>query len=387
MKICIFTGIFPPDIGGPAGYVKRIAEEFSRKGIEVFVLTYSSIQKPGEGLDFQVEGVSRKYPKVIRHLLYLMRGFRLAKGADVIYAQNLFSVGIPALIVSVFRKKRLVVKVVGDYAWEQAINKFSVRDNIDVFQGGSYSFFVNVIKNVQSCLAKNADKIIVPSRYLQKIVKGWGVAEEKVSVVYNVPELIAVSNLSKENAKEKIGIFGDIILSVGRLTPWKGFATIIRMMPELLQINPEFKLVIVGDGEQRQVLESLRGELGLQGKVFLTGKVLHEEVPLYFRAADVFILNSRHEGLSHVILEAMQAGVPVVVSNKGGNPELIQGGFNGFLVEYNNKEEIKTAILRLLQDRELARRFVENSKKKLALFSWDKLIEATLNILKEENKL
>jgi len=383
MKICIFTGIFPPDIGGPAGYVKRLAQDFSQTGIEVTVLTYadeSGKEKIGEFESFKI---SRKHPKGIRHVLYLAHGFKLAKGCDVIYAQNLFSVGIPALIISMLRKKRLVVKVVGDYAWEKSLN-LGMSSGIDEFQHQKHSFLTGIIVSLQSYLANRSFRIIVPSYYLKGIVAGWGVPEKKIKVIYNVPEPFSEVVVSKEEVQNKIRIQGDIILSIGRLSPWKGFAALIESVAELAGERPGLKLVIVGDGEERDSLAALIKKLGLKERVQITGRVPHKEILLYFKAADVFILNSEYEGLSHVIMEAMQVGVPVVVSNKGGNPELIQSGFNGFLVEYNNKEEIKTAILRLLQDRELARRFVENSRRKLAAFSWDKLLKETLNILKEE---
>ncbi len=384
MKICIFTGIFPPDIGGPAGYVKKVAEEFSRKGIGVSVLTYTSLTNSGKGLNFQVEGVSRKYPKIIRHLLYLMRGFRLAKGADVIYAQNLFSVGIPALIISIFRKKRLVVKVVGDYAWEKSLS-FEESSGIDDFQNQRHSCLVGIIVSMQSYLASRASRIIVPSNYLKEIVVGWGVPKEKIRVIYNVPESFPENNISKEQAKKHIRIGGNILLSIGRLSPWKGFAKLVEVVAELARIIPDVRLIIVGDGEERTNLEDLIKKMNLEDKVNIIGKIPHEEIPFYLKAADVFVLNSEYEGLSHAILEAMQAGVPVVVSNRGGNPELIQDGFNGFLVEYNNEEQIKTAVSKLFQDKELARRFAENSRRKLASFNWDNLLEKTLKVLQEEN--
>lgn len=384
MKICIFTGIFPPDIGGPAGYVKKVAEEFSRKGIGVSVLTYTSLTNSGKGLNFQVEGVSRKYPKIIRHLLYLMRGFRLAKGADAIYAQNLFSVGIPALIISIFRKKRLVVKVVGDYAWEKSLS-FEESSGIDDFQNQRHSCLVGIIVSMQSYLASRASRIIVPSNYLKEIVVGWGVPKEKIRVIYNVPESFPENNISKEQAKKHIRIGGNILLSIGRLSPWKGFAKLVEVVAELARIIPDVRLIIVGDGEERTNLEDLIKKMNLEDKVNIIGKIPHEEIPFYLKAADVFVLNSEYEGLSHAILEAMQAGVPVVVSNRGGNPELIQDGFNGFLVEYNNEEQIKTAVSKLFQDKELARRFAENSRRKLASFNWDNLLEKTLKVLQEEN--
>lgn len=319
MKIIFATGIYPPDIGGPATYVERLAKELNQP-----VISYSRRLK--------------KYPKGLKHFLYFLCLLWLAKDKDVIYAQNVTSAGLPALLAAKLLKKKLVLKVVGDAAWEQK---------------------KNYLKPIQSLVAKGANSIIVPSQYVKKMVASWGANESKINVIYNAVENGSRPDISKEEAKKKIGIEGDIILSVGRPVPWKGFDDLRSIMPDLLKENPNFKLVIIGEEK----------------------KVPHEQMPLYYRAADIFVLNSGYEGLSHVILEAMQSGVPVIASNEGGNPELIEDNFNGLLVEYKNREQIKSAILKLWRDKELQEKFIRNSEEKLKNFSWDNLMEETVKIL------
>ena len=114
----------------------------------------------------------------------------------------------------------------------------------------------------------------------------------------------------------------------------------------------------------------------------LVGRVSHQEIPFYFKAADIFVLNSGYEGLSHTILEAMTLGTPIVASAQGGNPELIKDSFNGFLIEYNNQEHLKGAILKLWQNKELQEKFVRNSEEKIKQFNWKNLAEQTLEILR-----
>lgn len=359
MKLIFATGIFPPDIGGPATYVARLAAEFQRMGFDVKVITYSDAKD--KEYDFPVTRISRKWPAGLRHFVYFLKLLKLAKNCDTIYAQNVTSAGLPALLVAKLMKKVLFLKIVGDAAWEQ--NKGYLRP-------------------VQEAVAGSASTIIVPSRYLKKRVAGWGVPEDKIVVIYNAPEPLHFLDISKSEAKERLGLSGNIILSVGRFAPWKGFAELISVMPDLLKENPAFYLVIVGDGGERKNLESKIKNLKLEDRVKLTGSIPHSQMPLYFKAADVFVLNSGYEGLSHVILEAMQHGVPIIASAEGGNPELIENDVNGFLVEYKNREQLKSAILRLWQDKNLQEKFIQNSKDKLKNFSWDSLVEKTLQILK-----
>jgi len=319
VKIVLATGIYPPDIGGPATYVERLAKELNQP-----VISYSRKLK--------------KYPKGLKHFLYFLGLLWLARSSDVIYAQNVTSAGLPALLAAKLLKKKFVLKVVGDAAWEQR---------------------KNYLKGIQSYVAKGADQIIVPSQYVKKMVASWGALENKIHVVYNAVENGSRLAISKEDAKEKIGIKGDIILSVGRPVPWKGFDDLRAIMPDLLKENPNFRLVIVGEDKM----------------------VPHDQMPYYFKAADIFVLNSGYEGLSHVILEAMQLGVPVVASNMGGNPELIENGVNGFLVEYKNQNQIKEAILKIWRDRELQNKFIQNSREKLKDFTWENLVEKTVQVL------
>ena len=359
MKIVLATGIFPPDIGGPATYVARLALDLAKRDFSVGVITYSNSCDNKYG--FPVVRISRKYPIGLRHLIYFWKLIFLAKDADVIYAQNVTSAGLPALFVAKLLRKKFVLKVVGDAAWEQ--NK-------------------GYLRAVQGFVARFADRIIVPSVYLKKRVAGWGVAEDRITVIYNAPEQIFLSDISKGEAKNKLGLSGNIILSVGRLAAWKGFSDLIHIMPDLLKENPAFRLVIVGDGREKRNLRLEIKKLNLEGRVELTGSIPHFQMPLYFKAADVFVLNSGYEGLSHVILEAMQYEVPVIASAEGGNPELIENGLNGFLVEYKNQEQLKDAILKLWRDKNLQEKFIQNSKEKLKNFTWENLMGKTLEILK-----
>ena len=351
MKFIFATGIFPPDIGGPATYVERLAAELYQQGFDVGVITYSDAEV--KEYDFLVIRVSRKWPAGIRHFVYFLKLLKLAKNCDLIYAQNVTSAGLPALLAAKLLRKRLVLKIVGDAAWER--NK-------------------GYLKAVQEAVARSADKIIVPSLYLKKRIIGWRILEEKIEVIYNAPEPAPQLDISKNEAKTKIGISGDIILSIGRLVSWKGFSDLIDIMPDLLLQNPNFQLVIVGEGK-----EKLKAGEGVK----LVGGVPHSQIPLYLKAAEMFVLNSGYEGLSHIILEAMQHGVPIIASNEGGNSELIEDNANGFLVEYKNQEQLKQAILKLWQNKDLQERFIQNSKEKLKGFTWENLVEKTTKILGE----
>jgi glycosyltransferase involved in cell wall biosynthesis len=87
--------------------------------------------------------------------------------------------------------------------------------------------------------------------------------------------------------------------------------------------------------------------------------VPHRRIPLHVRAADAFVLNSRYEGLSHTLLEVQALGTPIIASNVCGNPEVVEHGVNGLLVDPHSPNDLREALRRLLSDRALGRRFVE----------------------------
>ncbi len=225
---------------------------------------------------------------------------------------------------------------------------------------------------LQAWVCKKAQTVVVPSKYLEGILVGWGLSPEKIKIVANsavkpLPDL-AVSPLS---------IHGTIIVSIGRLVPWKGFRMLIKMMPQLLEINQFFRLVIIGDGPDLPKLQAMVKNLNLANKVYLVGKKSPQETVCYLAAAELFVLNTGYEGFSHTILEAMAAGVPVITTSSGGNRELIRQGENGFMVKYNDEFNLLEAIKTLSKDADLRAHFIEEGQKTAAEYTPERTIRET----------
>lgn len=374
-KILIATGIFPPDIGGPATYTKTLCEELPKLGCELKVITY------GDGIQ-NVHLVSRGQNLFFRYFKYFWQVFKLCGWADVVYVQGPVSEGLPSWLACKLRGKKYVLKIVGDYAWEQGTQRFGVKELLDNFQDKKYCWQVELMRKIQRLVTRGARKIVTPSEYLKKIVNRWGADNDKINVIYNSVKKIDLS-ISKEEAKSELNMTGNIILSVGRLVPWKGFACLIELMPKLLKLSPNFKLIIAGEGPMAGSLKSEIENLGLEKYVYLIGSVEQEKLWQYMRAADMFVLNTGYEGLPHVVLEAMHIGLPVIVSRVGGNPETVEHGVSGLLVEYNNKEQIKNAILYIWQDKDKGERLANNAKASLDKFNKQAMINNTIQILKQ----
>lgn len=367
-RIVIASDIFPPDIGGPATYSKKLAEELISRGWQVKLICYSDKKQDDKAIR-----IIRSKIKGWHHFKYFWRLFFLSFGKDVIYAMGPVSAGLPAMWVAKILNKKFVVKVVGDYAWEQARNLKVTDIGIDDFQNQKFDGKIEKLKKIESQVCQSADKVITPSNYLKNIVMGWGVPEEKVQVIYN-----AFSGEFKNEINKK----ENQIVSVGRLVPWKGFDTLIDAFSELLDDSHNFELVIYGEGPQENKLKEKINELQLNNRINIIA-VPHNILINALRESTIFILNTGYEGLPHTILEAMSAGVPVITTNVCGNPEVITDNENGLLVEYNNKEQLKQAILKLYNDQELRQKFINNSKEVLKKFKYEDMISNTEKLLRE----
>lgn len=380
MRIIVAAEIFPPDAGGPATFVVNLIPFLQKEGHSAKLITYGDLNLKIRDYSFEVIRIPRNnLPK--KFYLYTKKLLRLAKDADVIFCQGPIASGLPALLVKWLTGKKVIMKIVGDVAWERARNHFGIKDTIDEFQGKKYNLSINFSNWLKSFIVKRMDLIITPSEYLKKVVVGWGARPSKISVIYNSFDVAKVS-LNKDECQKQLGVSGKVIMTIGRLADWKGFDTLIEIMPQLLTINSDFKLMIVGDGPEEANLRALAVKLNLSDQVIFTGKIEHGDIGRCYRAADYWILNSAYEGLSHVLLEALAYGLPVVVSDVGGNPEVIKHEVNGLLVGYNNREQIIEAIRQLEQCPELVKSFTVNTEKTLEKFSFTKMIESYLKLFR-----
>lgn len=369
--ILIVTGIFPPDIGGPATYVPKIAKELVNLGWKVTVITLSdSLDHNDSEYPFHVIRILRPQNKLLRLPKTTWTIADNARGADVIFSNGLFP---ESAIAAKLTHKPLVMKIVGDWAWERSVNKGWTTDTIDNFQTRRYSFKVELLKKIRSLTTKRADAVFTPSKYLGKIVEGWGGKPERLRVIYNAVDTV------NEMPQINIPSFsGHTVITIARLIKWKCIDRIIQVISSLSDV----RLVIVGDGEERNFLEQFALELKINSRIIFTGQIPSYEVRQYLRASDIFVLNSTYEGLPHIVLEAMSSGIPVIATDVGGTGEIVQNGVNGILIPPRNNDALKTAIVELIQNPDKRKQFAEAGYKTIEeKFRWENLVKSTEKLL------
>lgn len=381
MRIAIATGIFHPEQGGPATYLYHLCNALAARGHTLEVLCFG---ETGHDIEYpyRVVRISRRQPIPLRLLRYTLALLPMLRRCDVVYVNDY---GLPAAILTLAIRRPMVLKVVGDFAWEKAITYGYIAPelNIDDFQSRQHGWRVWLLQAIQRFYCLRAGAIITPSHYFKSIITGWGVPPEKIHVIYNAVDLSRFEGLGdRAAARRRLGLDeGPLLLTVARLVPWKGVGELIRLLPELRQCVPGLGLVVVGDGPLRPPLEQLAQELGVRDAVRFTGQVDRTLIPWYFRAADAFVLYSGYEGLSHVLLESMAAGTPAVASAKGGNLELIDDGVSGRLVPWGDHEALRAALLEVLTQPARAAAYAAAARARIEAMRWEALVEQTEALL------
>jgi glycosyltransferase involved in cell wall biosynthesis len=174
---------------------------------------------------------------------------------------------------------------------------------------------------------------------------------------------------------------GRKVIFVGRLVPQKGVHTLIEAVRHVTA--PDARFVLVGDGPERDALEARIRELGLERRVHLTGFVAHDLVPAVLQHSDVLVLPSVYEELGSILVEAMQAGVPIVATRTGGIPDAVTDDVTGLLVEPRDPVALGRAIDRILADTALAQRLARAGTRHAADYDWNILAGKVLDVYRD----
>ena len=375
MKILVISPIFPPDIGGPASYVPAVSASLAEKGHAVTVLTLSdSLAHNDSSYSFTVIRVPRPMPRILRMLQTIALIVRHGRASDVLFVNGL---ALESMLANMVLRKPLVQKIVGDLAWERASTQGLTRDRIEEFQHARYGVKIEWLKKLRAFWVKRSSIIITPSRYLKKIVSGWGVPEEKIIVIYNAVEDIPQKAHGQQAVLPQAAAGSKKIITAGRLVPWKGFAGLI----DVMEFFPGARLIIAGEGPQRESLQRRNNDKKLDTRVILAGNIPRRELSSFLQSGDIFVLNSTYEGLPHIVLEALESRIPVIATDVGGTGELIQHEYNGLLIPADDQSALRAALQRLLEDPSLCARLAENGSASLEKFSWASLVAQTEAVL------
>jgi phosphatidyl-myo-inositol dimannoside synthase len=265
----------------------------------------------------------------IAYSLAAIRAAQAHRPIDTVFCGHPYMAPLAAILAR-FLRARLWVQVHGVDAWNElsAVYRHSIE---------------------------TADLVTAVSRYTRRRLLQWcGIDPVRVKVLPNTVESHFSPGPKPAYLIDRHGLHGNkVLLSVSRLVAaerYKGHDRVIRILPRVLVNKPETTYVIVGDGDDRPRLESLALKLQLKEAVRFVGRVAPEELPDYFRLADVFVMPSTGEGFGIVFLEASASGIPVIGGNRDGSLDALSSSALARAVDPENQDELVSAICAALDN-------------------------------------
>lgn len=323
-------------ISGIAQHVSELANKLIEKGYDVKIIScentlyipISKLKNPSFSIFSSFKTIGRKY--------------------DIIHAHNLLSI-----IPMKFAKGKKILTLHGIYS-----------EQVELIHG---KILGRISKWFEEKALKWADRITVVSKRTREYYLKRGFKVEYI------PNAIDLKIIPKEGIKE----YDKQIAYVGRLSKEKGVDILIKAFEEIKDCH----LLIIGDGPEKNMLIKISQK---NPRVHFLGYKPRDEAIKYIKGSDILVLPSRQEGLSTTILEAMACRTPVIATNVGGNPEIIEHMKNGILVTSENIQEIREAINLLLENKELTKRIIDEAYKiVIEEYEWNKAIEKYLKIYNE----
>jgi glycosyltransferase involved in cell wall biosynthesis len=352
LRILLVSGIWPPDVGGPASHAPELASFLQARGHRVEVVTTAAAAPAPR--PYPVRWVSRRLPAGLRHGAVALLVARRARRADVVYATSMVA---RAALGAALARRPLVVKLTTDEAFERALRWGLCSGDLDAFQATEGGLVVGLLRRLRSAALARAARIVCPSEYLAALVPRWGVPAASVAVVANpLPPLSPLP--SAEEARRALRLDGPLLAFAGRMSRQKALASALEALAQVEGVV----LVAAGDGPERPTLEQRAQELGLAGRVRFLGPLPREKVLLLFRAADATLLASAWENFPHAVVESLAVGTPVIATRVGGLAELVEDGVNGLLVPPGDVQALAAAIRRFFAEAGLRERLARAAR-------------------------
>jgi glycosyltransferase involved in cell wall biosynthesis len=346
VKVLIVSGIWPPDVGGPATHAPEVASFLLGRGHDVEVVTTAEPRPPRQ--PYPVRWISRKLPKGVRHVRGAAEIGARARASDVVYTTGMFGRSAAGALAV---RTPYVLKLTADPAFERSRRAGLVGGDVDEFQAGGGGPAVAVLRAARNFELRRAAHVLCPSAYLRDLAISWGAPPGRVSVLPNpAPEVPKLR--PREELKEALGLDGATLAFAGRLTAQKSLGRAL----EAVASTDGVSLLVAGEGPDREPLEARARELGIGARVRFLGPQPRDRVVELFRAADAAILSSSWENFPHTVVEALAVGTPVLAMNAGGVAEVVRDGVNGLLVPAGDTAALADAVRRYFADQALRER-------------------------------
>jgi glycosyltransferase involved in cell wall biosynthesis len=330
MRILLISGIYPPDIGGPATYIPQFAKFLNERNFEVSTIALRPIGYAGEKIgNWEEYFIPRYKNRFFRFAQSVMLIFKCGRNSDYIFSNGLF---LETSIANLFLRKNSTAKIVGDPVWERYINRTRSKTPINEFNESKISGLLSLQRIAYNWAFSRFVHLTTPGEELARTIKAWrnGFSPR---VIANGTKCLQLGNQKREID----------VLSVSRLVQWKNVDILLEACSGL-----PLRIVVVGEGPERTKLEA--DAWGLDLNVEFVGQLPRDEIINLMSKSKVFALLSDYEGLSIALVEAMMSGCRVLVSDIEANRSVVLNQVLGTVINHRDTKEVRNAILNLCSD-------------------------------------
>lgn len=365
MRILLIND-YKTNIAGTEMYMWSLKNELEKRGHKVAVFG-SDVSVKKYMNDQKVKSPTIYIKRLFNIKAYLeFKKFLKNFKPDIIHLQNIFNEITPSILLAT--QNIPVIMTIHD---NQIVNPVAILSertgkeckkrtcggciNCIGPKGALYEF---VKRKLHRQLLKKVLLYLTPSNYMENLVREAG-----FSPVLNVPNGTSFFKYSK------IRNFNNL-LYVGRLTKEKGIEYLLRAMPKVINQYPNIKLTIVGDGENKNYFINLAKDLKVMNNVKFTGPIKNKDLEIYYKNSAIVIVPSIYQdNFPTVCLEALSMGRPIIGTNRGGIPELIENKYTGLIIPPYNSNKLTKAIINLLSDTQMLEKMSKNAKNKSQLLT------------------
>lgn len=363
----VMLGPYLYEMGGVTMHIKKITKYLSfREDIEMHLITIGNKNKKTKigNLNIHMIKKSLPYPFSIPSLVLFLKHKIIEVNPDIVHAQGSFAPYSTAAAL-VRNKYPTLLTMHGILAKELKFHK-----------GINFIFILFIHKPNERYVVSKISNIIAVSLYVKNVISDM--TQSQIYVIQNGIDFEDIHNVQPHKSIEYPSI-----LFVGGLSKVKGIDTLLNAVPIIRKKILNLCVYIAGSGPEENKLKELVKELNIEENVNFLGYILENEKYSYYKSADVCVFPSRYEPFGIVLLEAMACGKPVVASNVGGIPFVVEEGKTGLLFESGNVEDLADKIMTILKDEELREKMGEAGRERAKEFTWDKIAERTVEVYKE----
>lgn len=319
--ILIASGGWGSDLGAPALYSRRFAEIFHKKGYRVSVVAYGG-RRDRERDDVCVSIISRRFPSGIRHCLFAAVLFWRARRHDVFFALDEFSCGLPAVLIAKLWRRKVVLRLGGDFLWEGFVNETGEEVTLPQFhegyvRKGKLKGKFRIIHLLIGMVLRGADKVVFTSDWQKNLflLSYPYIPAHRFGVIEN-----PLPSVKKTQAAETM----PIILYAGRFIFLKNLYRLMRVFNGLVQRNTkeiapqfsDFELWLIGDGPEQEEIEEYRETLSAKERIHILRSLPHDELLRVVAQSWVFVFPSFSEITPNSVTDALMLGVPVLCTKE-----------------------------------------------------------------------